>query len=98
MTRMVFEDTLRGYIRSPLSMPGQYERKAAKRVSKQSPKLSIPFFIPCWNTEFFLVLQMIKSAHWTITMDTKKAVWQVYSRIFRSLLIRFALETSLFMF
>merc|ERR1719352_1912268 len=37
--------------------------------------------MPCWNTEFFLVLQMIRSAHWTTTMDTKKAVWQVYSKI-----------------
>ena len=48
----------------------------------------MPFFMPCWNTEFFLVLQMIKSAHCTITMDTKKAVWQVYSKIFRSLSVR----------
>merc|ERR1711915_408854 len=28
--------------------------------------------MPCWNTEFFLVLQMIKSAHCTMTIDTKK--------------------------
>jgi len=39
----------------------------------------------CWKTEFFLVLQMMRSAHWTTTMDTKKEVWQVYSRIFLSL-------------
>merc|ERR1719427_695949 len=38
--------------------------------------------MPCWNTEFFLVLQMMRSAHCTTTIDTKKAVWQVYSRIF----------------
>merc|ERR1739838_320775 len=36
--------------------------------------------MPCWNTEFFLVLQMIRSAHWTTTMETKKAVWQESSR------------------
>merc|ERR1712106_506157 len=36
--------------------------------------------MPCWNTEFFLVLQMTRSAHCTTTMETKKAVWQVYSR------------------
>ena len=33
--------------------------------------------------EFFLVLQMIKSAHCTTTMLTKNAVWHVYSRILR---------------
>merc|ERR1719340_404582 len=31
--------------------------------------------MPCWKTEFFLVLQMIKSAHCTTTMETKKAAW-----------------------
>lgn len=39
-------------------------------------------FIPCWKTEFLLVLQMIRSAHCTMTMLTKKAVWQVNSTIF----------------
>merc|ERR1711971_931168 len=38
--------------------------------------------MPCWNTEFFLVLQMMRSAHCTTTIDTKKAVWQGYSRSF----------------
>ena len=41
--------------------------------------------IPCWNTESLRVLQMMRSAHWTTTMETKKAVWQVYSRTLRSL-------------
>lgn len=40
------------------------------------------YFIPCWRMEFRLVLQMIRSAHWTMTMLAKKAVWQVYSTIF----------------
>ena len=78
----------RGYILRPLSIPGVYERMAARQVSKQRPKFMKWFFMPCWNTEFFLVSQMIKSAHCTITMDTKKAVWQVYSKIFRSLSVR----------
>lgn len=41
-----------------------------------------PHFMPCWKTEFRLVLQMIRSAHWTTTMLTKKAVWQVNSTTF----------------
>lgn len=41
-----------------------------------------PHFMPCWKTEFLLVLQMIRSAHWTTTMLTKKAVWQVNSTTF----------------
>lgn len=43
---------------------------------------SLTYFIPCWKTEFLRVLQMIKSAHCTTTMLTKKAVWQVNSTIF----------------
>ena len=39
-------------------------------------------FIPWWKSDNLLVLQMIKSAHCTTTIDTKKAVWQVYSKIF----------------
>lgn len=42
----------------------------------------LTYFIPCWKTEFLRVLQMIKSAHCTTTMLTKKAVWQVNSTIF----------------
>lgn len=38
--------------------------------------------MPCWKTEFLLVLQMIRSAHWTTTMLTKKAVWHVNSTTF----------------
>jgi len=41
-----------------------------------------PHFMPCWKTEFLLVLQMIRSAHWTTTMLTKKAVWHVNSTTF----------------
>ncbi|KYN38457.1 hypothetical protein ALC56_07164, partial [Trachymyrmex septentrionalis] len=33
------------------------------------------------------VLQTIKSAHCTITIDTKKAVWQVNSSVLRSLYV-----------
>lgn len=40
------------------------------------------YFMPCWKREFLLVLQMMRSAHWTTTMLTKKAVWQVNSMIF----------------
>lgn len=40
------------------------------------------YFIPCWKTEFRLVLQMIRSAHCTITILVKKAVWHVNSTIF----------------
>jgi len=32
------------------------------------------YFIPCCRTEFLLVLQMIRSAHWTTTMLAKNAV------------------------
>lgn len=39
-------------------------------------------FMPCCKMEFLLVLQMMRSAHWTTTMLAKKAVWQVYSTIF----------------
>ena len=72
---------------SPLSIPGVYDRNAASAVSKSSPKFSMWFFMPCWNTELRLVLQMIRSAHWTITIDTKNAVWHVNSRILRSLYV-----------
>uniref|UniRef100_A0A1A9ZK35 Uncharacterized protein n=1 Tax=Glossina pallidipes TaxID=7398 RepID=A0A1A9ZK35_GLOPL len=66
-----------GYMRRPFSMPGQYERKAAKMVSNTKPKFKAQFLMPCWNIEFRRVLQMIKSAHCTTTIDTKNAVWQV---------------------
>lgn len=38
--------------------------------------------MPCWKTEFLRVLQMIRSAHCTTTMLTKKAVWHVNSTTF----------------
>jgi hypothetical protein len=44
--------------------------------------------VACWKTEFFLVLQIMRSAHCTTTIDTKKEVWQVYSKILRSLIIQ----------
>lgn len=44
--------------------------------------LMITYLMPCWKSEFLLVLQMIRSAHWTTTMLEKKAVWQVNSMIF----------------
>lgn len=43
---------------------------------------NISYFMPCWKREFLLVLQMMRSAHWTMTMLAKKLVWQVYSTIF----------------
>lgn len=75
---------LRGYIRNPLSIPGVYERKAASAVSKMMPKLRAQLRIPWCTIELRRVLQIIKSAHCTTTMDTKNAVWQVYSRALRS--------------
>lgn len=39
-------------------------------------------FMPCWNTELRLVLQMMTSAHCTTTILTKNAVWHVNSTIF----------------
>lgn len=39
--------------------------------------------MPCWKTEFRLVLQMMRSAHCTTTMLAKKAVWQVNSTTLR---------------
>lgn len=50
--------------------------------SRVSPSLRPPHLMPCWKTEFLLVLQMMTSAHCTTTMLTKKAVWQVNSTIF----------------
>ena len=63
-----------GYILNPLSIPGVYERIAARIVSKHMPKLSMWLVMPCWNTESFRVLQIIKSAHCTMTIETKNAV------------------------
>lgn len=40
--------------------------------------------MPCWKRELRRVLQISKSAHCTMTIDTKKAVWQVYSSCFRA--------------
>lgn len=51
-------------------------------ILTQASLFSMTYFIPCWKTEFLLVLQMIRSAHCTTTMLVKKAVWQVNSTIF----------------
>lgn len=65
---------LRGYMRRPLSMPGQYDRKAASAVSKTRPKFSAQLRMPWCTIELRRVLHTIRSAHWTTTIDTKKAV------------------------
>ena len=36
----------RGYMRNIASVPGQYERKAARHVSSKRPAIKILFFIP----------------------------------------------------
>ena len=65
---------LKGYILRALSMPGVYDRKMARAVSKSRAKFSFQFFMPWSNTESLLVLQMMTSVHWTITIEMKKAV------------------------
>lgn len=65
-------------------MPGQYDKNAANAVSNIKPKFSAQFRIPWCTIEFRRVLQTIKSAHCTTTIDTKKAVWHVYSSVLRS--------------
>lgn len=65
-------------------MPGVYERKAASNVSNIRPKFNAQLRMPWCTMELRLVLQMIRSAHCTTTIDTKNAVWQVYSRVFLS--------------
>ena len=75
---------LSGYMRRPLSMPGVYERKQARHVSKTRPKLSAQLSMPCWRMQLRRVLQMIRSVHCTITIATKNAVWHVYSSTLRS--------------
>lgn len=71
-------------MRRPFSMPGQYERNAASTVSKTRPKFKAQLRMPCWKIELRRVLQMIRSAHCTTTIEMKKAVWQVYSKVLRS--------------
>ena len=39
--------------------------------------------MPCWKMDRRLVLLISRSAHCTMTMEVKKAVWQVYSTTFR---------------
>ena len=40
------------------------------------------YVIPCSNNDSLRVLQIIKSVHCTITIEIKKAVWHVNSKIF----------------
>merc|ERR1719378_328390 len=39
--------------------------------------------MPCWKIERRRVLQINKSAHWTMTTAVKNIVWQVNSTILR---------------
>jgi len=39
--------------------------------------------MPWWMMEFLRVLQIIRSVHWTITIDMKNAVWHVNSSTLR---------------
>ena len=43
--------------------------------------------MPWWTIELRLVLHTMRSAHCTTTMDTKKAVWHVYSTCFLALYV-----------
>ena len=76
--------TFSGYMFNPLSIPGVYDRKAARAVSKAMAKFNTQLSMPWLKMERHLVLQIITSDHCTMTMETKKAVWQVYSRILQS--------------
>jgi hypothetical protein len=40
-------------------------------VSKMRPKFMSGLLMPCWNIEFRRVLEIMRSAHCTITMHTK---------------------------
>lgn len=51
-------------------------------TARSSATTKITYFIPCWKSDSLLVLQMIRSAHCTMTMETKNAVWHVYSNFF----------------
>lgn len=65
----------------PVSETEQAEIKQQLRRRLQTIR-RLTHVMPCWNREFLLVLQMMRSAHWTTTMLLKKAVWQVNSMIF----------------
>ena len=71
-----------GYIRSVASVPGVYARNAAKHVSSSNPAISTLLSMPCCTIEFRRVLQIITSAHWTMTIAVKNIVWHVYSNTF----------------
>ena len=62
------------------SVPKTIRKEIPKDFGKKTSTET--HFMPCWKTEFLLVLQTMRSAHWTTTMLAKKAVWQVNSTIF----------------
>lgn len=51
-------------------LAGVYVNTAANAVSKNSPKFSMVFFIPCVPRLIYLVLEIRRSAHCTITIVT----------------------------
>jgi len=40
------QTNFKGYILRPLSMPGQYDKKAARAVSNTKPKFNAQFLMP----------------------------------------------------
>ena len=60
----------------------KYFKMSSAEFFPKHAKHSSAYFIPCWKSESLLVLQMSRSAHWTTTIDTKNAVWHVYSSFF----------------
>jgi hypothetical protein len=50
--------------------------KAARAVSKTRALFITQLFIPCWNTDSTRVLQMMRSAHCTMTIDVKYLWWK----------------------
>ena len=60
----------------------KWARERERERERWMSSKSSTYFIFWVIMEFFLVLQMIKSAHCTTTILTKKEVWHVYSRIF----------------
>ena len=52
---------------------GVYTKVAPRTVSNNKPKFMKSFCKTCWKRESFLVLQINKSAHWTMMMEMKYA-------------------------
>jgi len=57
------------------TLTGVYTKKIPRQVSKKRPKLSMSFFIPCSMIDSLRVLQIRMSAHCTMMMEIKNAVW-----------------------